>query len=181
MDEFIGKTFVIEKETPVSGWFKVKGVNWSFAQCMFENPTQKPTSKGGEQQMQEIKSGDRIRLAYDSCVNKGDYTVFDDNGNLAIQQEGGNTCHCDSEWTIISSANNTMTVYRELTDFQREHWDVETKALYQMGIIDSNGNIDSSSRLLEALMKVNFKSLASNAMAEVAKAEAEAKKAKKQG
>lgn len=84
-----------------------------------------------------------------------------------------------TEVKLISNAKETMAI-RELPE-ELEHADADSQALYQVGVIDSclKGVSTAGYPVVEALLKLNYKALADQARATIAKEKAKAEKVKK--
>lgn len=125
----------------------------------------------------EFTPGDTVTLdtSKGSCFN-GDYSVEACDCGCSESKKvtnGTDRCHCYRSWVRVEKAMDSTI---QLTKEQELAFSKEQKALYKTGIVDSNGNYNSTSAL-KALMRVNYKALVAQAEADIKEIEDAAKAA----
>lgn len=121
----------------------------------------------------EYHEGDLVE-AIESCGNgssKGDQGVLEEAfGGMRIRYNKSCTCEHLDNWKLTSCVKENMDNVIKLTKEQELAFSKEQKALYRTGVVDSCGNINSST-FSKALLRVNYKALVAQAEADIKEVE----------
>lgn len=131
--------------------------------------------------MTEFKVGDIVRQSAGcgSVVKDKDWEVRMLTSSMLVIGVNGSTCTCYDKWMLVSkTVEKDMSNLTKLTEIQEANITPELKALVEVGLLTNTGELNSQTKLNNMLVKLNFKALAKEAMAEVEKIKAEEAKAK---
>ncbi len=100
-------------------------------------------------------------------------------GTIKIEEDSHKWGWSEKQFELVSNVNKAMANLNELTKEQKLAFSKDQQALYQVGITDSCGNINST-QAIKDLVRVNRKALVEQAQADIAEIE-EAEKIERRG
>lgn len=133
----------------------------------------------------EGEQGEIVALSTHSITNKTMLALVRiDKRDIIIDIEGIESIEDSSQQKSEGESEvntKSMATYREVPESFKAHADEDSQALFRVGIINESFGVYSMDGLIKSLLNLNYKALAEQARAEIAKSEKEEEKNKKKG